>query len=385
MRRARRRGVTAMRIALLTRRFDPSGGGTERDLIVTAAYLRREGHEVTVYADEVRGTSGDLVVNRVGAAAFPRALAVIRFAYAAPKAARAGGAELVLSFARTVGADILRPGGGVHASYLRAARRWRGAASARAMTLAPYHRAQMLVERRGFCAPELRKAIAVSNLVRDDLIRSFGIPGERAVTLYNGVDLDRFRPPADHSARLEFRARHDIPKTARVAAFAGNGFGRKGLGGLIDAWARVSADAYLLVIGGDRAAPSFRARAVRVGAGERVIFTGPVPDVAPYFHAADALALPSLFEPFGNVVMEAMACGIPALSSAMCGVAELMPPELREFVVGDPGDPSEIARRVGAMLAAGREAGQIARATAERFTWERYGHELDAIIASVAR
>jgi UDP-glucose:(heptosyl)LPS alpha-1,3-glucosyltransferase len=385
MRGARRRGLSTMRIALLTRRFDPSGGGTERDLIVTAAHLRRAGHELTVYADEVRGTGSDIPVKRVGAAALPRALAVIRFAYAAPHAARAGGAEMVLSFGRTVGADILRPGGGVHASYLRAARNWRGAAGALAMNLAPYHRAQMLVERRGFCAPELRKAIAVSNFVRDDLIRSFGLRGGLAVTLYNGVDLDRFRPRADDSARREIRARHRIPDNARVVAFAGNGFGRKGLGRLIDAWPLLERDARLLVIGGDRAAAWFRECAARAGLGERVIFTGSVPDVAPYFHAADAFALPSLFEPFGNVVMEAMACGIPALSSAMCGVAELMPTELREFVVADPADASEIARRVAAMLAAASEAGQIARATAERFTWERYGRELDAIVASVTR
>jgi UDP-glucose:(heptosyl)LPS alpha-1,3-glucosyltransferase len=382
---ARRRRLTTMRIALLTRRFDPSGGGTERDLIVTAAHLRRAGHEITVYANEVRGTSGDLRVKRVGSATLPRALAVIRFAYAAPREARAGGAELVLSFGRTVGADILRPGGGVHASYLSAARRWRGGAGALAMNLAPYHRAQMLVERRGFRAPELRKAIAVSNFVRDDLIRCFGLPAGRAVTLYNGVDLDRFRPRVDDSARREVRARHRIADDARVVAFAGNGFGRKGLGRLIDVWPGVGAEAYLLVVGGDRAAASFRERAARAGVAERVIFTGSVADVAPYFHSADAFALPSLFEPFGNVVMEAMASGIPALSSAMCGVAELMPPELREFVVADPGDASEIARRVAAMLAAGPEAGRIARATAEGFTWERYGRELDAIIASVAR
>jgi UDP-glucose:(heptosyl)LPS alpha-1,3-glucosyltransferase len=374
-----------MRIAILTRRFDPSGGGTERDLIVTARHLRRAGHELVVYADEVRGASGDLRVNRVGSAALPRALAVVRFAYAAPRAARAGGAELVLSFARTIGADILRSGGGAHASYIRAARQWRGAAGALAMRLAPYHRAQMLVERRGFAAPELRKVIAVSNFVRDDLIRSFGLPGDRAVTLYNGVDLDRYRPRTDDSDRREIRARHRIPEAARVVAFVGNGFGRKGLGCLIDAWPKIGADAYLIVVGNDRAASSFGERASRGGVAERVIFAGSVPEVAPYFHASDAFALPSLFEPFGNVVMEAMACGIPALSSSMCGVAELMPPELRGYVVADPGDASELARRVEAMLAAGREAGRVARATAEQFTWERYGRELDAIITSAAR
>jgi UDP-glucose:(heptosyl)LPS alpha-1,3-glucosyltransferase len=374
-----------MRIAMLTRRFDSAGGGTERDLIVTAGHLRRAGHEVVVYADEVRGSGGGLAVNRVGSAALPRALAVIRFAYAGPRAARAGGAELVFSFARTIGADILRSGGGAHATYLRAARRWRGAAGAFAMSCAPYHRAQMFVERRGFRAAELRKAIAVSDLVRDDLIRSFELPGERAVTLYNGVDLDQFRPRSDDSDRREVRARHRIPENARVVAFVGNGFGRKGLGCLIDAWPRVGRDACLMVVGSDRAAAAFRDRAARAGVAGRVVFVGSVPSVAPYFHASDAFALPSLFEPFGNVVMEAMACGIPALSSAMCGVAELMPPELREYVVADPGDPSELARRVEAMLAAGPEAGQLARATAERFTWERYGRELDAIIASAAR
>jgi UDP-glucose:(heptosyl)LPS alpha-1,3-glucosyltransferase len=369
-----------MRIALLTRRFDPSGGGTERDLVVTAEHLRRAGHELTVYADEVRGAGRELRVRRVGGIPLPRAFAVIRFAYAAPRAARSDGTDLVLSFARTVGADILRCGGGAHVSYVRAARRWRRRGAALAMNLAPYHRAQMMVEWRGFTWPGLRKAIAVSNFVRDDLIREFALTPDHAVTLYNGVDLDRFHPPADDSTRREIRARYRIPDHARVVAFVGNGFARKGLGYLIDAWPKLDPRTYLLVVGSDRSARAYHERAARLGVGAQVIFAGAQHRVERLLQAADAFAMPSLFEPFGNVVMEAMASGIPALSSAMCGVAELMPPALREFVVADPTDAAEIARRAAAMLDAGPDAGRIARATAEQFTWERYGRELDAII-----
>ena len=72
-----------MRIALLTRRFDSLGGGTERDLVVTAGCLRAAGHEITIFADEVRGATGDWNVHRVGGPRLGRALSLMRFAYAA--------------------------------------------------------------------------------------------------------------------------------------------------------------------------------------------------------------------------------------------------------------------------------------------------------------
>ena len=69
-----------MRIALLTRRFDSAGGGTERDLIVTADGLRAAGHQVTIFADEIRGATGDWKIHRVGGARIGRALSLMRFA-----------------------------------------------------------------------------------------------------------------------------------------------------------------------------------------------------------------------------------------------------------------------------------------------------------------
>jgi UDP-glucose:(heptosyl)LPS alpha-1,3-glucosyltransferase len=373
-----------MRIALLTRRFDSVGGGTERDLIVTANHLRAAGHEITIFADEIRGSTGVWNVRRAGTGPrLGRTLSLLRFAWAAAPAARRAGADLVLSFARCVGADVMRSGGGAHASYLRAARKWRGALGASSMQISPYHQAQMLIERQAFSSPRLKQVIAVSNFVRDDLIREFSLAPEKTVTIYNGVDLDRFRPAGESSNRLSIRQKLVIPASARVIAFVGNGFARKGLGFLIEAWPLVPGGAFLLVVGADRQADKFARRAGAFNVSGRVVFAGPQPDVERMFHAADAFAMPSLFEPFGNVVMEAMASGLPAMTSAFSGVAELIPPSMRGFRVDHPDDVGEIALRLGALFEAPASLAREARETAERFTWARYANELNALINSL--
>ena len=373
-----------MRIALITRRFDPAGGGTERDLIVTARILARAGHRVTIYAAELRADTAEWPLRRVAAPRLGRALSLLWFARAAGAAARRDGADLVLSFARIVDADILRSGGGAHSSYLRAARRWQSPAARLTMAASPYHRVQMLVERRGFAAPGLRRAIAVSNLVRDDLIRTFALPPACAVTLYNGVDLDQFAPAPDASAREEIRRSLDLPQALPVALFVGNGFARKGLRFLLEAWPEVHHDARLIVIGTDQAASSYVRLAARLGLTDRVSFLGRRTDVARLVRAADAFALPSLFEPFGNVALEAMAAGVPALTTALCGVAEVMPLALRAFVVEDPSDCGELAARLDALIEAAPALRSESRAAAEQFTWERYARELLALIEAAA-
>ena len=374
-----------MRIAILTRRFDSAGGGTERDLIVTAQGLRAAGHDVTIFANEIRGATGDWQVRRVGAGPrLGRSLSLLRFAWTAAPAARRAGAELVLSFARCTGADVMRSGGGAHVSYMRAARKWRGVLGSSAMRLSPYHRVQMLVERQAFRAPGLKRVIAVSNFVRDDLIREFGLAPEKVMTIYNGVDLGRFRPATDRSERAAIRQKFVVPDSAPVVAFVGNGFARKGLGFLIEAWPLVAGGAFLLVAGADRQTDKFARQANGLNIGARVVFAGPQPNVEAIFHAADAFAMPSLFEPFGNVVMEAMACGLPAMTSAFSGVAEIIPPSMRGFRVENPNDVGELALRLGALFDAPTNLGREARATAEKYTWSRYARELNALIESIA-
>jgi len=86
------------------------------------------------------------------------------------------------------------------------------------------------------------------------------------MTIYNGVDLDRFRPANDPDERAAIRQKFIVPASARVVAFVGNGFARKGLGFLIEAWPLVAGGSFLLVVGADRQTEKFarRARALNV-------------------------------------------------------------------------------------------------------------------------
>jgi UDP-glucose:(heptosyl)LPS alpha-1,3-glucosyltransferase len=174
-----------------------------------------------------------------------------------------------------------------------------------------------------------------------------------------------------------------IDAAAPVVIFIGNGFARKGLKGLIQAWPMLAGQPYLIVAGHDRAPGFYWDLARRMGVERRVKLLGRRNDTANLLAASDALALPSLFEAFGNVVLEGMASGLPVLTSAPCGAAEVLPAQMQPFVVQDPMNPGEIAQRLNALLAAPRELGAIARATAEQFTWERYGSRLMDLIGGL--
>jgi len=373
-----------MRIALVTRRFDPAGGGTERDLIITARLLSRAGHRVTIYAAEVRAPSDEWPLRWIAGPHLGRALALLWFARAAGATARREGADVVLSFARIIDADILRSGGGAHSSYLRAARQWQSTPARLAMRLSPYHRVQMLVERSGFRSPRLKRAIAVSNLVRNDLIQTFALAPAQAVTLYNGVDLERFAPAHDPAERIAIRREFGVSDSKPAVMFVGNGFARKGLRFLIEGWPEISGDAQLIIVGTDQAAASYERLAWRLGLNDRVRFLGRRADVARLMRGADAFALPSLFEPFGNVAMEAMASGVPVLTSVQSGVAETVPGSMGEYIVHDPTDRADLTSRLNALIAAASRLRKAAREAAERFTWDRHACELLAIVEAAA-
>ena len=148
------------------------------------------------------------------------------------------------------------------------------------------------------------------------------MPDERLRVIYNAVDTHTFTPDLRaHRARV--RARHRIPARAMVYLHVGSGFERKGVAASIDALAALPAPAHLMVVGKDKHVARYADRARRLGLSGRVTLAGPQPDPRPYFGAADAFVLPTLYDPCPNAALEAMACWLPIVTSTRSGAAEL--------------------------------------------------------------
>src|SRR5205814_4728258 len=121
--------------------------------------------------------------------------------------------------------------------------------------------------------------------------------------------------PDVRRARAEIRARHGIPLDAPLVLFVGSGFARKGVPALLEAMSALDRSSYLLIVGRDKRQARYEHRARALGIAPRVRFVGAQPDVTPYYGAADVLALPTLYDPFPNVAIEALACGLPVVTS----------------------------------------------------------------------
>jgi len=284
-----------------------------------------------------------------------------------------------------MGADIVRSGGGSHRGFLERLGREGGLCRRLWQRLSCYHQSVLAIERRQFQPGQYQKIIAVSEEVKRDLMRHYSVPEERTLVLYNGVDEQRFHPARRETCRKTIRARWKIPLEAPLVLFVGSGFRRKGLDRLLSVWNEPRLEnAYLLIVGDDARLNSYKSRAQAL-AGARIIFAGRQEDVENYYAAADMVALPSLQEAFGNVVLESLAAGLPVLVSRAAGAAELLTGNLAEGIVNRFDDREEmVGKLVGLLERAGDPSLAVeARRLAESFSWAQHFRRLEALLLEV--
>jgi UDP-glucose:(heptosyl)LPS alpha-1,3-glucosyltransferase len=366
-----------MRIALVIERFEPGRGGVEAVAWQVAHGLAAAGDEVHVAARRA-APSGAVQLRPVESFSGWQPLRVLAFSRAAARAAPRSDFDVVQSFSRTRHQDVFRAGGGSHADYME--RRY-GAAGRRLRLLSPRHAVLLGIERRVFRDPS-QWILCPSRFVADELVRRYRIAAERLVVIPNGVDLERFHPARREIDRPALRSM--LGGDAPVWLFLGSGWRRKGLDTALRALAAAGPrDAVLWVAGRDDPAP-WQAMATRLGVGERVRFLGHRDDPERLCASADALLLPTRYESFGLACLEAAASGLPVLTSAAAGAAEVLGEG--GLVVRDPEDAAGFAAAL-AILAepAQRQArGREARRAAEALGWESHVAALRGLYARVA-
>lgn len=362
----------AERIVFVRQRFSRFGGG-ELILDRTLAALKARGLNVALLGRSWEG-GADVEFIRCDPSRFPRFLRERKFADAACKRL-AQESAIVQSHERMPCCDIFRAGDGVHAAFVAHRARGMNALSGKLLALHPFHRSVIALERRMFASPRLKAVIANSQMVADEIVRHFGFAREKILLVPNGIDLDRFHAGARAQYRAVTRTELGADETRPVALFVGSGFKRKGLDAAIAALAASDVDAELWIVGHDRNPSAYVRRAARAGLKpERVRMIGPVADPLPYYGAADILLLPSIYDPFPSTAIEALACGLPVVTSTSCGAKEAVV-LLERNLVCDAFDPSGLATAVHRAfdLAAKPETAARAREIAS-------GYGIDAMI-----
>ena len=205
--------------------------------------------------------------------------------------------------------------------------------------------------------------IANSRQVREDIHRLYGVDPARLRVIYNGLDQQRFHP-LDPGAVAALRRRLGGPEDGAVVLFVGSGFERKGLPYLLRAFGSLRDKAGQLWVIGKGNTALYRQAAKGLEVADRVKFWGPVTDTAPFYQAATVLALPTLYDPCSNVVLEALGCGTPAVTTAANGAAEFITPGVNGAVVPQPDDIAGLAEALAAFLTRDRDP-QVSRAAAQ--------------------
>lgn len=351
-------------------------GGSEGRTGQLVDALVAAGHEVHLVGARIRGGwDPRTILHPIRAPSHPHWLEVIQFSRRAAGFIRSGDFDVVHNQIRPFVPGVVTVGGGCHRYYVREVLpRERGRLRARLRQIGPLHLVLLRLEREGFRADRCPFIITNSCLSRDGILKYYPYPPERIVVAYNGVDAERFSPAGRASVRALRRQALGIGRDAVVVLFVGGGFARKGLGPLLEALGRLRSrgtDLHLVVVGGG-ATGAWRRRAGRLGLADRVIFVGHVPDPEGYYAAADIFALPTFFDPFANATLEAMASGLPVITSRMNGAAEILTPGVDGYVLEDPASPQELTGRLAALADADlrRSLGEAARRTALRFPWE---------------
>jgi len=380
-----------MNITITCKYFSPRGGA-QTFLLGFVEHLLGEGHHVKVITMEVKGETDGVRTQIVSLPPVPKTFRDVMFARAARKALQHDEYDVSFGEQKTWGADVVRPGGGVHLEYIAQIIKSYPSPAMRTLAsvtkrLSPKELLNHYIERRLHADPSLRCVIANSDLVRKHLLKHYPELEGRVEVVYNGTDCDRFSP-ALRTHRSQVRRDLGIPEEAVVGAFVSFDLRRKGLPTVLRSLSilkgkPVQGDAYAVVVGWRRRWAETLAR--KLGVQDRVRFVGArEPD--PYYGASDLLVLPSYFDPCANVTLEALACGLPVLTSVHNGAYELLTPGRDGFYVRDSSDAAQLAEFMQYFMDPQKlaEASRAARTLALKHTAREQFSRLLDIITRVA-
>jgi UDP-glucose:(heptosyl)LPS alpha-1,3-glucosyltransferase len=350
-------------------------GGVERATAGLVGALVEHGYDVHLLSPRGQAPMRGVTLHALCLPPLPSAARVLALAMSARRVVAGGSWDVVQSHERTLSQDVYRAGEGCHRAYL--------ASEARPRARGLYHRIVLSLERRVFARTP--RIVAIAEVGRREIASLYGVAADRLSVVYNGVDLERFHPRNRALYRGAVRGEAGIAADAFTALFVGSGFARKGLATALEAFATFSDRAGRLVVLGKGDASHYRALASRLGIGERVVWLGARDDPERWYAGADIVVLPSRYEPFGNVHLEALAAGLPVVASSHAGGAEVITDGVNGSIVSPTDAPAITSALERFRARSATDVTEAARRSAEPYTYAAQVEGFARVYRSLAR
>jgi UDP-glucose:(heptosyl)LPS alpha-1,3-glucosyltransferase len=371
-----------MDIALCYESVLPARGGAETYIGDLARRLARDGHVVHLYACRWDAASlpASTHYHRLDVPSGPRFIRPWRFGAACERALAGKPHDVSIGFDKTWGQDVLYPQGGLHAAsaahnllkFRTAPERWPAAAG---KWLDPAAWSFARLERKQYLGPKRPLVVVNSRMVQGHFERFYGVGPESVRVVRSAIDPLRFAAEDRPKRRQAERDRWDVRPEDTVGLFVAMNYRLKGLAPLIRAAALVPREKALrLAVVGHPRFGNYERLARRLGVADRFRFLGHRSDPKDAYFAADFLVHPTFYDPCSLVALEALACGLPVVTTRYNGASELLSPPADGIVVNDPHDAPTLAAALAVMTDHGYRsaASQAARQTGNRWTFEHH-------------
>jgi UDP-glucose:(heptosyl)LPS alpha-1,3-glucosyltransferase len=344
-----------VKIALVILHADASRGGAERYTLDLAEGLAKRGHDVSILASSfqdapVAGTR--VLLPATGATRTGRYRAFLDSLDQQLDRAKYDVVHTMLPVRRC---DVYHPHAGIAADAIAAGHLNKTGAMNRALSCLgnrfnSRRNKFAAVERELLNSGNPPLVFCLSNLIKGVVKRHYpSLSDSRLVSLFNGVDLHRFDPQANPGARQTIRDRFKLAEDALVGLILAQDFERKGLQQAIEAVSLVKNPKLFLLVGGKPDPSKYQKLAASLGMSKQIIFAGPVSNPVDFYQTADFFVLPTHFDPCSLVVLEALAMGLPVISTVKNGACEVMQDGVHGRVLTDPRDVQALARAIQEM------------------------------------
>lgn len=349
-------------------------GGVERVMLECVNFMAARGHDTHAFASvwDVESIAAEVVRHQVDFSAPIGALEPPAYLRASSRELGALNppADVVASF------GIAAPPGSVvwmqsvHAAWVEISRNTRGPAGRIKQRMNPFHPVVLKMERDQLQGRQYRKLIALTDQVSSDIQRHYGVPAHDIEVLPNGYSGTEFHCN-DGDTRARMRSQLGYGPDERVVVFVANEMERKGFAPLLNAVAMLRDPSIRVLAVGRLNERQGLHEAERHGLGDRVTFTGPTSDVANYYAASDVFALPTKYEAWGLVIVEAMACGLPVLTTRLAGASIAVDEGHNGLLLDQPADAAEIAGKLRRLLDGEHDDPEGVSRSVEQYEWSR--------------